>query len=219
MALDLTQGRSAVFLDKDGTLVEDVPFNVDPARVRLTRGAGPALARLAEAGHLLVVVSNQSGVARGLFTEEALVAVRETLSMLLAASGVPLTGFYFCPHHPQGTCAPYAVACSCRKPAPGMILLAARELGIDLRRSWLIGDILDDIEAGRRSGCRTVLLDNGNETEWRLTACRQPHATATDLQEAASFILESDPFGGVARLPPAHVAPVHVPPTREAPVP
>jgi histidinol-phosphate phosphatase family protein len=208
MALDRTQGRSAVFLDKDGTLVEDVPFNVDPAKIRLTRGAGPALARLSGAGHLLVVVSNQSGVARGLFAEEALVAVGATLSKLLGASGVPLAGFYVCPHHPQGKLAAYAVACSCRKPAPGMILLAARELGIDLRRSWLIGDILDDIEAGRRAGCRTVLLDNGNETEWRLAACRQPHATATDLEEAASFILESEPFGGVARGASAREAPV-----------
>lgn len=208
MALDLTHGRSAVFLDKDGTLVEDVPFNVDPAKIRLTRGAGPALARLAGAGHLLVVVSNQSGVARGLFAEEALVAVGETLSKLLGASGVPLAGFYVCPHHPQGKLAAYAVNCSCRKPAPGMILLAARELGIDLRRSWLIGDILDDIEAGRRAGCRTVLLDNGNETEWRLAACRQPHATATDLEGAAGFILETEPFGGVLRAPSPREAPV-----------
>lgn len=201
MALDLAQGRSAVFLDKDGTLVEDVPFNVDPARIRLTRGAGLALSRLADAGHLLVVVSNQSGVARGLFGEAALDAVGKALSKLLAASGVALAGFYVCPHHPQGKLAAYAISCSCRKPAPGMILLAARELGIDLRRSWLIGDILDDIEAGRRAGCRTVLLDNGNETEWRLAACRQPHATVADLEEAADFILATEPFGGLTRAP------------------
>src|SRR5947209_6409951 len=101
--------RRAAFLDKDGTLVENVPYNVDPARVRLAPGAAEALPRLHAAGFRLIVVSNQSGVARGLFAEEALAGVRERLRELLADLGVPLGGFHYCPHHPDGTVPRYAV--------------------------------------------------------------------------------------------------------------
>jgi D-glycero-D-manno-heptose 1,7-bisphosphate phosphatase len=182
--------RGAVFLDKDGTLVEDVPYNVDPAQVRLSTGAGTGLRRLHAAGYPLIVVSNQSGVARGYFAEEALVTVETRLRELLAEQGVPLTGFYYCPHHPAGAVARYAVACECRKPAPGMLQQALREHDLDPAASWLVGDILDDIEAGRRAGCRTVLLDNGHETEWLMTAWREPHFRAADLAEAADVILK-----------------------------
>jgi histidinol-phosphate phosphatase family protein len=156
--------REAVFVDKDGTLVEDVPYNADPQKIRLSPGAGDALAALAGAGYRIVVISNQSGVARGLFAEEALGAVRQRLAELLASHGVRLDGFYWCPHHPQGRVPAYAVACGCRKPAPGLLVSAAEELGLDLAGSWMVGDILDDIEAGRRAGCRTILLDNAHET-------------------------------------------------------
>ncbi len=182
----------AVFLDKDGTLIEDVPYNVDPARIRLGAGAADGLPRLHAAGFRLIVVSNQSGVARGLFAEEALRAVHERLRELLAGLGVPLDGFYYCPHHPDGIVPRYAVACRCRKPQPGLIVSAARAHGIAPGRSWLIGDILDDIEAGRRAGCRTVHLDNGHETEWRRSALRRPDLVAADLAEAARLITSDD---------------------------
>jgi D-glycero-D-manno-heptose 1,7-bisphosphate phosphatase len=190
----------AVFLDKDGTLVEDVPYNVDPARIRLTRGAAEGLRRLRDAGYRLVVVSNQSGVARGYFPEAALDRVWRRLTDLLAAGGVPVDGFYYCPHHPDGAVAEFTRVCDCRKPGTGLVLRAAQDLGLDLRRSWLVGDILDDIEAGHRAGCRTVLLVNGNETEWVLSPARQPQHTAADLNEAAGIILAADriatPAGG-----------------------
>jgi histidinol-phosphate phosphatase family protein len=192
----------AVFLDKDGTLVEDVPFNVDPQKIVLGPGAARGLAALHAAGYRLVVVSNQSGVARGYFAEEALGGVRRRLGELLGACGVPLAGFYYCPHHPGGAVPAYAVACGCRKPAPGLVLRAAAELGLDLARSWLVGDILDDVEAGRRAGCRTVLIDNGHETEWRRSPERRPHRVAADLDGAARLILaagppdDPDPRGG-----------------------
>jgi histidinol-phosphate phosphatase family protein len=134
------------------------------------------------------VVSNQSGVARGYFPEEALRAVENRLCGLLAEFGVPLDGFYYCPHHPEGGAQGYAIDCDCRKPRPGLILQAAREHDLDLPHSWVVGDILNDIEAGRRAGCRTVLVDNGNETEWVLTPERLPHHIATDLIEAALII-------------------------------
>jgi D-glycero-D-manno-heptose 1,7-bisphosphate phosphatase len=188
----LTNGvRRAVFLDKDGTLIEDIPYNVDPQKIRLAPGAVEGLSTLHENGYALIVVSNQSGVARGLFPERALRDVERSLRRQLAAFGVPLAAFYYCPHHPQGRVNGYAVACRCRKPAPGMLRRAAADHGIDLAESWMIGDILDDIEAGRRAGCRTVLIDNGNETEWRRGRRRCPHYRAADLAEAARGILNA----------------------------
>jgi histidinol-phosphate phosphatase family protein len=190
--------RRAVFLDKDGTLVEDVPYNVDPALVRLAPGAAEGLRALAAAGYLLVVVSNQSGVARGYFPEAALAGVEARLRGLLAECGVSLASFSWCPHHPGGSVAAYAVPCECRKPQPGQILRAARELGLDPRRSWMVGDILDDVEAGRRAGCRTVLIDNGNETEWLRSPVRTPDLTAAGLADAARLILAADAAEGSA---------------------
>ena len=180
----------AVFLDKDGTLIEDLPYNVVPALIRRAPGAAEGVVRLHAAGYRLLIISNQSGVARGFFREGALAAVEETLRLLLSELGVPLAGFYYCPHHPEGVMPGYAIACSCRKPGPGMILRAAEDHAIDLERSWFVGDILDDVEAGRLAGCRTVLIDNGNETEWVLSPARRPHHRAADLSEAASLIVE-----------------------------
>jgi histidinol-phosphate phosphatase family protein len=184
-----TDNNRAVFLDKDGTLIEDIPYNVDPEKIRLAPGAAEGLAMLHESGYRLVVVSNQSGVARGHFAEQALAGVERSLRRLLEAFGVPLDGFYYCPHHPDGTVAPYAVECSCRKPAPGMLRRAAAELRLDLSESWMIGDILDDVECGRRAGCRTVLIDNGNETKWKSGRRRRPHHVVADLAEAARRIV------------------------------
>lgn len=188
--------RRAVFLDKDGTLIEDVPYNADPERIRLSDRAGEALAALSEAGFELVVVSNQSGVARGYFSEEALADVAARLDQLLAQFDVRLSGFYYCPHHPEGAIAGYRTTCRCRKPAPGLLTRAAQELGLDLGASWLVGDILDDVEAGARAGCATVLLNNGNETQWRDGPWRRPKHTAHDLAEAAEIILQTDRQGG-----------------------
>ncbi len=195
--------RRAVFLDKDGTLIENVPYNVDPAIIRLAPGAEEGLIRLHRAGYALFVISNQSGVARGYFPESALQGVEARLRELLAAFGVPLAGFSYCPHHPEGSVERFAMACDCRKPEPGMILRIAAAHGIDLARSWMIGDILDDIQAGRGAGCRTVLIDNGNETEWRLTPAREPHHRSPDLASAARYIVESDGSEGPSRDRPA----------------
>jgi histidinol-phosphate phosphatase family protein len=185
----------AVFLDKDGTLIENVPFNVDPARIRFAKGAAFCLRLLHESGYAVVVVSNQSGVARGLFPESALQGVRERLEQMCARIDVPLMDVCFCPHHPEGVVRAYAVPCFCRKPAPGLILRAARVHGIDLASSWLIGDILNDIAAGRRAGCRTILVNNGSETQWALTENRTPDYFVDDLAEAALVIVARDRDG------------------------
>lgn len=178
--------KPAVFLDKDGTLVEDVPYNAQPSLIRLLPGVREALGELHGAGFELVLVTNQSGVARGYFPEEALSAVEARLRELIQ---VPLAGFYYCPHHPAGCMPGYAIHCACRKPAPGLLLRAAREQDIDLARSWFVGDILNDVEAGRRAGCRTILVDNGGETQWLGGPLREPHHVVDGFGEAARLIL------------------------------
>jgi D,D-heptose 1,7-bisphosphate phosphatase len=178
----------AIFLDKDGTLVDDLPYNVEPGRITLCSGAGAALRLLARLDYRLFVVTNQAGIAFGRFDESAMETVQDRMQELLQREQVMLDGFYYCPHHPEGSVAAYACDCHCRKPMPGLLLQAAREHGIDLRSSWMIGDILHDVEAGNRAGCRTVLIDNGNETEWRLGPRRIPTRMAPDLYAAAVLI-------------------------------
>lgn len=197
----------AVFLDKDGTLIVDVPYNVAPGRIMLAPGAAEGLPRLVAAGYRIVVITNQSGVARGRFAESALAGVEARLRELLGAIGVPLDGMVHCPHHPEGTVPEYAIHCDCRKPQPGMILRAAEERGIDLPSSWFVGDLLNDVEAGRRAGCRTILLDVGRETEWKLNPDRRPDAIAADLAGAATLILDArrSASPGHVLIPPATI--------------
>jgi D-glycero-D-manno-heptose 1,7-bisphosphate phosphatase len=178
----------AIFLEKDGSLVEDVPFSTEARRIRLGSGAGPALRLLARLDFRFFVVSHQPGIAHGLFPENSMEAVGDRLTDLLFRENLTLDGFYYCPHDPLGTVTPYATQCHCRKPLPGLLLKAAFEHNIDLRASWMIGDVLHDVEAGNRAGCRTVLLDNGKESEWRLGPRRIPTRMAPDLYAAAVLI-------------------------------
>lgn len=184
--------RCAVFLDKDGTLIHDVPYNVDPARIVLTPGTCEGLRLLQDAGYALHVITNQPGVAKEYFDEEALADVECSLRELLQVGGVRLDGFYYCPHSEDGSLSAYSIRCDCRKPMPGLLHRAAAENGIDLSSSWMVGDILNDVEAGRRAGCRTVLIENGNETEWVLSSWRTPDLISSDLYHAALRILSLD---------------------------
>ncbi|HEU4459118.1 MAG TPA: HAD-IIIA family hydrolase [Methylibium sp.] len=178
--------RPAVFLDKDGTLVENVPYNVDPSQLRFTRGALPALRALADAGFALVVVTNQPGLALGRFRRAEFQVLEDALrTRIREEGGVTLTDFMVCPHAP----ATPTNSCLCRKPAPGMLRQAAVAHRLDLAASWMVGDILDDVEAGRRAGARSLLLDVGNETVWRMSPLRTPERRCADLLEAASHIL------------------------------
>lgn len=183
--------NKAIFIDKDGTIIPDVPYNVIPALIQLSENAAEGLKQLSDAGYKIIVISNQSGVARGFFEISALQDVEKRLKTLLADIGVPLTGFYICPHHPEGIVSPYNITCSCRKPGSGMILQAAREHEVDLSLSWMIGDILNDVEAGNTAGCKTVLINNGNETEWVLNENRKASLIVSNINEAASSILNS----------------------------
>ncbi|HYG41061.1 MAG TPA: HAD family hydrolase [Cytophagales bacterium] len=178
----------AVFLDKDGTLIENVPYNVDPGKIKLYPGAGLALRRLQEQGFKIIVVSNQSGVGRGLFEESALNVVWKEIAAKLMEYRVAIDNFYYCPHYKEGNIEGLNIECDCRKPLPGMLEKAAREHDIDLKQSWMIGDILNDVEAGNRAGCKTILINNGNETEWQNGAFRTPDFFATSILESAIII-------------------------------
>lgn len=184
--------NKAIFIDKDGTLIPDIPYNVDPDKITLHKGAAEGLKLLSEKGYQVIVVTNQSGVARGFFEEKDLIAVEHKIKSLLQVQGIALTAFYYCPHHPEGIIKAYAISCSCRKPEPGMIRKAAEDLHIDLTKSWMIGDILNDVEAGNRAGCKTVLINNGGETEWVKGEWRTPFIIAAKIEEAAHRIDQLD---------------------------
>lgn len=156
--------KRALFLDRDGTLVEPRHYPSKPGDLILHAGIGPLLRTFQDAGWELVVITNQSGLARGYFTEDDLEQMHAWLRVMLGEWGIELNSIQFCPHHIEGVIPHLAVACDCRKPEPGMLLNASRERGIDLTRSWMIGDILDDVEAGNRAGCRTALVDLGTES-------------------------------------------------------
>jgi D-glycero-D-manno-heptose 1,7-bisphosphate phosphatase len=169
-------GLRAVFFDRDGTLMEDVHYCGDPAMVKVYPGVSGALRRLKEAGFATVIVSNQSGIGRGWITEAQYRAV-EGEFLRQAGAGL-IDASYFCPDAP-------GAPSTCRKPAPGMLLDAARDLGLDLARSFLVGDKSDDIECGRRAGARTILVLTGYGAEQKC----QPDFTVADAVEAVSLIL------------------------------
>lgn len=179
--------RKAVFLDKDGTLIHDLPYNVDPSLITWHEGVLEALASLSAKGYLLIIVTNQSGVARGLFEEKDLKALEEAMRAMLEEKGVRLDGFYYSPYHIEGTIKEYAIHSNCRKPGAGMLLRAADELQIDLAASWMIGDTLSDVEAGNKAGCRTILITDiapviDNEDQ-------QPTYTAKTITEAINTVI------------------------------
>lgn len=184
----------ALFLDRDGTLVEARHYPSRPEHLVLSPGIGPGLRLLHGAGWKLVVITNQSGIARGLFTEDDLARMHDHLRAELAAEGVAIDAIFHCPHHPDGTVPDLAVACACRKPRPGMLRAAANRIGIDLAASWMVGDILDDVEAGHRAGCRTVLVDLGTESLPTFPD-RRPTAVARDTAHALAIVAAASGLG------------------------
>jgi D-glycero-D-manno-heptose 1,7-bisphosphate phosphatase len=179
--------KKAVFLDRDNTIIADMEFSTDSSKLRPLPGALEALRRLQDAGYLLVIVTNQSGVARGRFSEEALRGLHEHLLRRLEQGGVRFVGIYYCPHYAEGKVAEYSIACDCRKPKPGMLLRAVRELGVDLKQSWMVGDRPADVGAGRAAGCRTLRVGNA---DWGESDPRADFETP-DLAGAAEIILTS----------------------------
>src|SRR3712207_4894921 len=153
---DTAGQREAVFLDRDGTINVEVNYLYRPDDFAFVPGAPEAIGRLNRAGFPVVVVTNQAGIARGFYTAEDVVALHDHLQRRLAPFGARVDAFYFCPHHPD-----FTGECACRKPAPGMLLQAARELGLDLGQSWLVGDSAGDIGAAAAAGCHAILVRTG----------------------------------------------------------
>lgn len=191
------EGR-AVFLDRDGVLVEDKGLITQALDVRILEGVPDALRQLHSHGYCLIVVSNQAVVARGLLSEKEVVRLNEQIIQMLVDKGAPLLdAFYYCPHHPNATLPYFRVACECRKPRPGMLFKAANEHGLDLRKSIMIGDRLTDIIAGARAGCRTVLVESGAHMRMPIESSDivdisvEPSFRCASLAEAASWIIGS----------------------------
>jgi D-glycero-D-manno-heptose 1,7-bisphosphate phosphatase len=184
--------RPAVYLDRDGTLVVERHYLADPDHLELVPGTLPALAALRDAGYALVVVTNQSGIARGLYTETDYQAVARRLADVLADAGIGLDGSYHCPHHPDRT-----GPCACRKPAPGMYLQAAAELGLDPARSWYVGDKLTDVRPALELKGRGILVRTGYGRDHE-AAVPAGVAVVDDVAAAAAHILEADAGEGVA---------------------
>jgi D-glycero-D-manno-heptose 1,7-bisphosphate phosphatase len=193
---DQTKQQKAVFLDRDGVLVEDNGPLVTSDDISLAPGAAQALRRLTDAGFKIVVVSNQTVVARGLLDAAEMLALQAEIEQRLCAAGAsPLDGFYFCPHHPNATVVEYRCSCSCRKPAPGLLLAASAALGIDLGNSVMIGDRPSDVLAGQRAGCRTIQVATGRhldppiQVEGGFVPAPADHRCGS-LDEAAEHIIQ-----------------------------
>jgi D-glycero-D-manno-heptose 1,7-bisphosphate phosphatase len=180
----MPEGRRAVFLDRDGTIVEDPGYLHEPEQVRLLPGAAAAIRGLNTAGYLVVVVTNQSGIARGLYTVADYRAVEKRLGELLAAARARIDASYFCPHHPQAP-----EPCACRKPRTKLFLEAQAALGIDLTHSWWVGDRLSDVQPARALGGKGILVATGQGSLHQGQARAWGVTVVADLGAAAAEIL------------------------------
>jgi D-glycero-D-manno-heptose 1,7-bisphosphate phosphatase len=186
----------ALFLDRDGTINDEVDFLKDPDQVRLLPDAASALRNAITSGFKLFIVTNQSGIARGLLTEERLHQIHDTLLQQLQSEDVAIDGIYYCPHHPEFGNLSYRKDCECRKPKSGMIVEAARTHNLDLSRSYLIGDRMIDVQTGINIGLPSILVLTGYGKQ-ELKLCREHHVpifyVAQDLTDAVQYIRQSIP--------------------------
>ena len=184
----------AVFVDRDGVISEEVGYLGDCDRLRLIPHSAEAVKLVNQSGLKIIAITNQSGVARGYFSEEMLGDIHRKMEMLLSDQGAFLDGIYYCPHHPEGTVEAYRMECDCRKPAAGLLIRAAKEHSIDVSSSYLVGDKHTDIECARRAGARGILVLTGyGRDELKKInggASAQPHYVAADLLDAVQWIIK-----------------------------
>lgn len=185
----------AVFLDRDGTVNVEVGYLHDLDQLRLIPGAGTAIKKLNQAGLKVVLVTNQSGVARGYFPESFVHHTHALLEKMLGEEGARLDGVYYCPHHPKAGNLQYTVECDCRKPRTGLIDQAAGELDIDIKNSYVVGDKWSDIELGQRAGTHTVLVRTGyahdDSGNIRPPHVQEPDFVAETINDAVEWILKA----------------------------
>jgi D-glycero-D-manno-heptose 1,7-bisphosphate phosphatase len=188
--------RRAVFMDRDGTISEEVGYVNHPSRYRVFPYSAEAVRLLNEAGWLAILVTNQAGVARGYFAEDLIGKVHDALRQEIAQGGARLDAIYYCAHHPSVGEPPYRIDCDCRKPKPGLIRRAATDFQIDLAESWMIGDRYSDIELARNAQVRSAFLLSGyGRGEWeyqRASWKHEPDMVAEDLLEAVRKIVNSE---------------------------
>ncbi len=177
--------RRAVFLDRDGTIVRGVEYLRTPEELELLPNAARAIKRFNEDGYLTIIITNQSGIARGFFTEERLAEVHSRLLGMLSEEGARIDAIYYCPHLAEGTVEAYSIDCQCRKPRAGMLQRAATEHDIDLSTSIMIGDTPADVMAGKAAGCRTVLVQTHGDG---FDMPEEPDYTAKDLLAAVALV-------------------------------
>jgi D-glycero-D-manno-heptose 1,7-bisphosphate phosphatase len=191
----VTRGRGAVFLDRDGVLVEDVHLLRERGSARLIPGVPEALMRLRDAGLALIVATNQAVVSRGEATMAEVAGVNAQIADQIRRSGGPeIDGWYVCPHHPHADISKFRVECDCRKPRPGLLLRAARDIHLELRRSFMVGDRVTDVVAGAAAGCATVLVRTGAHDEPPIVVVDplpdvEPDHACDTLVQAADWIL------------------------------
>jgi D-glycero-D-manno-heptose 1,7-bisphosphate phosphatase len=185
--------KKAVFLDRDGTVNEEVGYLRDLSMLTLIPGVGRAIKKLNDAGFLVVLVTNQSGVARGYFPESLVAEAHGRLEGLLSKDDARLDAVYYCPHHPTAGTTMHTRVCDCRKPGTGLIDQAARDLAIDVSRSYMVGDKWSDVELGHRAGATSILVRSGFAADdpgnARPEHVADPDFTARDLSEAADWII------------------------------
>ena len=181
--------NKAVFLDRDGTIIEDMGYLSDIEGIKPFPEAAKAIKTLNDNGFKVIVITNQSGVARKLVTEDKVRQINQKVIDLFKSKGADLKGAYYCPHHPQIGEEPYKKNCNCRKPGPGMILAAAKEHDIDLKRSFMVGDKRSDVGAGKNCGLKTVFLTSS------IFASKDEVKAdyfAADMMQAAEWILKEE---------------------------
>jgi len=189
--------NAAIFLDRDGTINEEVGYLDSPDKLVIFPSAVEAVRLINQSGFKAIVVTNQAGVARGLFGEDLVEKIHAALREALRQKAALIDAFYYCPHHPTEGLPPYRQSCDCRKPAPGLFLQAARELNLDLSASWMIGDRYNDIEAAHRAGAKGILVKTGygaaalsGEGPDTETPAGRPDLIADNVLEAVRLILE-----------------------------
>jgi D-glycero-D-manno-heptose 1,7-bisphosphate phosphatase len=185
----MSEKSKAVFLDRDGTIIEDTGYISTPAQIKFIPGSIAAIKKLNQAGYKVIVITNQSGVARGLFSEDMLQSIDKVIHRHILNGHAHVDGFYYCPHHPEHGVYPYKQKCGCRKPEIGMIEKAVKEHQIELESSFLVGDHSGDIAAGKKAGVQTIFVLTGHGTEEKAKLPAKPDHTAADLAAAVEYIL------------------------------
>ena len=185
----MSEKSKAVFLDRDGTIIEDSGYISSPDQIKFIPGSIEAIKQLNQAGYKVIIISNQAGIARGLLTEDMLQTIDKIIHRQILSGGGHIDASYYCPHHPEHGVYPYKQVCECRKPHPGLIKRAVRDQALELAGSFMVGDKSSDVETGKRAGVKTVFVRTGHGREDETKLKEKPDHRADNLAEAVRWIL------------------------------